>query len=106
MAKIYRPSDPHAAFSTLCARDQGRSQAQRDFPSLHDNCVPADGGGTLTELSQEEQQAAIHAKRVTVMLKDIKLATSMLRGDPTRSELSYNKVLRVYVRLYFFVHHA
>ena len=46
----------------------------------------------LTELFEEAQRAAIHAKRVTVMPKDIKLATRMLRGSPEfLSALGRNK---------------
>ena len=34
----------------------------------------------MVELFEEAQRAALHAKRVTVMPKDIELATRMLRG--------------------------
>ena len=34
----------------------------------------------MVELFEEAQRAALHAKRVTVISKDIKLATRMLRG--------------------------
>ena len=34
----------------------------------------------LVELFEEAQRAAVHAKRVTITPKDMKLATRMLRG--------------------------